>query len=118
MALRVPVANNVTRSPIFLSFGRGRNASNCTTVIVKNNTSTCKNDTNSNITNRLNLTDGIVAGIAVALFFGGLIIGLICVLVCFICHKCLCYGGKGSVNVSGGTVKYKKHDDDELDAFS
>ena len=97
----VEVSEGVTLSPIILSTGPRRNNSTPTEAPTK---APCDN----NITNRLKLTDGIVAGIAIGLFFAGFILALISVFVCFVCTKC--FGRSGSLSVS--SIKYKKHEED------
>ena len=104
-------------APRLLFFGRGRNITlprNCSNPNNNTMNGTCDN----NITNRLKLTDAVVAGIAVGLFFGGLLIGILGTLIaCCIC-KYLC-ASKESFDIprKSSSVKYKKHDD-ELDSIS
>lgn len=121
LPFKVDVSNGVFVSPVLISRrpGRGTNVCNMT---MNNTTSNCTTPTtsttaapcDSNITNRFSLTDGIVAGIAVGLFFAGFIVALLLLCVGYVCIKC-CFG-KGSVSIPSA-VKYKKHDN-ELEAFS
>ncbi len=113
--LDVDVGNGLRVNPTLIIFQRGRNTTCQSMNTTCPNNSSCNDD--GNITNRLKLTDAIVAGIAVGLFFAGLLLGLLLAFTCWCCVKCL--GGKGSMNVSSGAsaVKYQKQDD-ELNAFS
>ena len=62
----------------------------------------------NNIINSLGLSDGVVAGIGIGLFFLGFFAALISLLVCYICCKCL----KMSDSRDVSSVKYKKHDNE------
>ena len=97
LPFQVKVSETVTVNPTFIS----TNNTTCPTM------APCKcND--DNITNRLNLTDGIVAGIAIGLFFAGVLSTFLFILFCYCCLKCF---RTGSFNVSTN-VKYNKHDDE------
>ena len=105
-SVKIP-GQNTTLFPSLFTSGIGQNV----TCNVVNNNSSCK-DT-ENITDRLGLTDGVVTGIAVALFFAGLLVGILLMGGCYLGIKC-CGKNGGSANIAA-SIKYKKHDD-EVDA--
>lgn len=126
--LQVDVGNGLMASPVLVDRTRGRNTTctiNCNRTCPTATpppcapTPTCgptptPKNCNENITNKLKLTDGVVAGIAVGLFFGGFLLAIVVVICCYVCVKCL-GGAKESAKPSA--IKYQKHAD-ELDSFS
>lgn len=121
LPFQVDVSNGVLVSPVLVSTNRGRTIS-CNSTCECNSCPTgnpaTKPATTSmpgngdNITNRLGLRDGVVAGIAMGLFFGGFLFALLCVCICYTCIKCSgpCGKGKGSRDVS--SIRYKKQDNE------
>ena len=120
LPFQVDIGDGNLVSPFLLQRGRGRNMT-CNITQVINNTcpttpppqGTTSMPCGDNITNRLKLTDGVVAGIAVGLFFAGFIVALLLVLTCCVCLKCM----SGKRTSAPNPIKYQKQSD-ELDAFS
>ena len=111
LQFQVNISNGKMVSPVLVTSNRGRMiACNATCEECPSTTSgtTSTPKPEDNITNRLGLSDGVVAGIAVGLFFAGFIFALIFVCGCFTFVKCCM--GKESREVS--SVKYQKHDDE------
>ena len=108
----IQIAANVSVSPILHEVGRGnRNrTSNCNST-TSNNGTNC----NNNFTNRLGLSDTVVAGIAVGLFLAGILVGLIFMCVCICCIYC--WKSTSSYDVqrkadASKAVKYARQEDD------
>ena len=120
LPFQVDIGDGNLMSPYLLQRGRGRNMT-CNITNVINNTcpttpppqGTTNMPCGNNITNQLKLTDGVVAGIAVGLFFAGFIVALLLVLICCVCLKCMSSKHGSAPN----PVKYQKQYDD-LDALS
>ena len=110
LPFKIEIAENVSVFPILREVGRGRrnfNASCDNNNSTNNGTDKCKD----NITNRLGLTDNVVAGIAVGLFAVGLLLGIIIMLVC-VCCVC-CWRSSSSVDLQRAKpVKYERQKDE------
>ena len=107
LPFQIEIAENVSVFPILREVGRGRRNFNAS---CDNNNST-NNGCKDNITNRLGLTDGIVAGIAVGLFAAGLLLGIFVMLVC-LCCVC-CWRSSSTVDLQRAKpVKYERHRDE------
>ena len=110
LPFKIEIAENVSVFPILREIGRGRrnfNASCDNNNSTNNGTDKCKD----NITNRLGLTDGVVAGIAVGLFAAGLLLGVIFMLVCMCCVCCL--RSSGTYDIQGTKpVRYERQKDE------
>ena len=134
LPFQIQISPGVTVTPTFFVLGRGPNVSrdrcmnntnippsqpcNCSTSECNatqcqrycssqtNQTNTCNNATN--ITSRL--SNGAVAGIAIALFILGILVGIILQLVLgLVVHWCRSNSGSFKI---GDSVKYKKQEDD------
>ena len=112
LPFKIEIAENVSVFPFLREVGRGRrnfNASCDNTNTTNNGTDKCKD----NITNRLGLTDSVVAGIAVGLFAAGLLLGIIVMLVCMCCVCCWRSSSSSSYDVQRTKpVRYERQKDE------
>ena len=110
LPFKIEIAENVSVFPLLREVGRGRQNFNASC----DNTNTTNNGTNKcqdNITNRLGLTDGVVAGIAVGLFAAGLLFGLFIMLVCMCCV--CCWRSSGTYDIQRTKpVRYERQKDE------
>ena len=114
LPFQVIVSDGILVSPLLLRFGRGRDITmkTCNSTGINNSNSTCNN---SNLTNRWKLTDEVLIGIALAVFFGGLIFGMCTLFLTRALYKCVAGSSKGSTHESRNeslSVKYRKHSDE------
>ena len=112
LPFKIEIAQNISVFPILREVGRGRrnfNASCDNTNSTNNGTDKCKD----NITNRLGLTDGVVAGIAVGLFAAGLLLAFVVMLVCMCCV--CCWRSSSTYDIQRTKpVRYEKQKDEIL----
>ena len=112
LPFKIEIAQNMSVFPILREVGRGRrnfNASCDNTNSTNNGTDKCKD----NITNRLGLTDGVVAGIAVGLFAAGLLLAFVVMLVCMCCV--CCWRSSSTYDIQRTKpVRYEKQKDEIL----
>ena len=104
----IQISENNSVSPILIEIGRGnrnRTSMTCNTNTTNNGTG-CK----SNFTNKLGLTDNIVAGVAVGLFLFGLLLGMVFVMVCACCIHC--WKSTSTYDLKTRPVRYEKQIDD------
>ena len=110
----IQISPGVSVAPTLHIAGRGNrcNSTGNLTCPMCNSTSNNTGGNVTNITNRLGLSSGAVAGVAIALFVLGLIVGMIAQLFCGVVTR-WCRQNRDSVNF-GNPFKYKHQDDDDI----
>ncbi len=108
----ITIPPNVTVTPSIHIIGQGRAVpSNCDMPTQAPDTTIPATPPN-NIQDQLLLKDREIIGIAIGLFFGGMVIGFLLTLLVICICRCVCGVGRGGSYKVGRNVQYKKHNDD------
>ena len=99
LPFQIQIYPNVMITPSFIVLGRGRNATRMQ----------CDDCPTSTPSGARGLSTGVVVGIAIALFFLGLIVGFVLQLIFGVVVRWC--RGSGSFKI-GDSIKYKKQEDD------
>ena len=108
LPFQIQIYPNISVTPTLYKSRRGPNVTQCTNDTKLPAQCNCKNQTN--ITTQLGFSDGAVAGVAIALFILGVILGVLLQLILGVVIRWY-RSNSTSLNL-GESIKYKKQEDE------